>query len=94
MSQERPQPTQIASFHKTKQYAGLVRDQVYAVIRGSDEPITRAEIGLQLPELKQSSITARVNELIKEGSIIVVGTKYDELTNRNVQTLAVAPKAA
>jgi hypothetical protein len=87
----RPTQTQIHSIKKTRNHSGLVRELVYSIISNASEPITRTEVGNQLTELKMSSITARVHELIKLARIVVAGKKWDEETQRNVETLIVAP---
>lgn len=84
--------TKLASYEKIKQGAGqTIKDTVYSVISKLG-PISRNDIA-KSADLRINSCTARVNELLKEGLIEVIGYGYDEETDRNVELLVITTES-
>lgn len=79
---------QIQSFETTKLSSLILRTRV-AHFLSSNGPATRSEIAQSLG-LKDSSVCARLNELMKEGRIATCGSKFDESTKRNVTLYCVS----
>lgn len=79
--------TKVQSYEATKSQSGSSRERVkQALVRG---PLSRSEIA-EVTGLRVSSVCGRVNELLKSGEVAVYGLKWDEATQRSVETVGLA----
>jgi len=85
---EKTPSTKIRSLERVRKVE--VATIVYNAISSSEVPISRSEIA-ERTGLRLSSVTGRVNELLKEGRIEVTGEKLDKNSDRRVETLSTIP---
>lgn len=85
--------TSIQSYHKTKKQreTQIIRQQIITLLHRyknlSRNDIQRILNHHHNKHIKNSTISARINELIQEGKIAVAGKKKDRITNRQVEIL-------
>lgn len=69
-----------------RDYGKTKRFEVYEHLRNEEDPQSRQEIAYDM-NYKMSTICGRINELIKDGYVVVCGSKEDPETKKTVQTL-------
>ena len=79
--------TSYESYEETKATnMGEVQQLIYSCITSSEFPLSRTDVANRL-NLRIQTVTARVRELVKAGSIKVEGTKIDKDSGRKVSLL-------
>lgn len=80
------QSTKALSLEATQKDKAQTEMKIRSALASSETPLSRKDLS-ERTGLRLSSVCGRINEMVSNGSVVVVDTKWDKDSQRQVQTL-------